>query len=144
MSERLSERATHIKFLLECAAQIGGNYGELADAYAALESEAERLRGENERLDAAAERARDERNAALAQVEALRVALEQADRIVLTSGVVGDYDGAYDRLRDGDRNDPEYTLGYHPGGMDPGYTVVIALDADLFPAHRADTPVGGG
>jgi len=50
---------------------------------------------------------------------------EDGGRLVLRSGIAGDYDGAYDWVRDEDYDNPDYALGYHDGGWaGEGYTVV--------------------
>ena len=50
-------------------------------------------------------------------------------KLILYSGAVGDFDGAYDWVRSGQEHAPENSVGYHAGEW-PGesYTVVEIAD----------------
>ena len=82
---------------------------EAADALAALEAE---------------------RDALLKRVARLEGALRGAERVAMYSVVSSQYHGCYDALRVIEYGLPEYSIGYHDGGMDPSYTVVLALEQD--------------
>ena len=51
-------------------------------------------------------------------------------KLILYSGAVGDYDGAYDWVRPEDDSKPEYSVGYHKshGWPEDSYTVVEVVE----------------
>ena len=53
-------------------------------------------------------------------------------RLILTGGVVGDHDGAYDWLPKELEKDPDYSIGHHSSSW-PGesYTVVEIREPEL-------------
>ena len=66
-----------------------------------------------------------------------------APRAALVWGVVGDYDGAYDTERVGDRERDDMALGEHGNSMDGGYRVVVVLDKSLIAKIEARLGVEG-
>jgi len=55
--------------------------------------------------------------------------MSERERLVLYSGIVGDYDGAYDWVDRKDFDKPEYAIGNHVGGWpEDNYTIVEIYD----------------
>lgn len=66
-------------------------------------------------------------------------------RLILRSGAVGDYDGAYDWVRKEDYDNPDYTPGHHKsksGWPEDSYMVVETVEADEVATLREVARVG--
>lgn len=67
---------------------------------------------------------------ALLATRAAALAGQETTRLKLHSGVVGDYDGAYDWIKKEDWNRPEYAVGFHHAAWaEDCYTVVEVLES---------------
>lgn len=58
-------------------------------------------------------------------------------RLMLTSGVVGDHDGAYDWVPEAHKDHPDYALGWHLSSW-PGETYVVIEVPELPPYPKSE------
>ena len=64
------------------------------------------------------------------------------ERLVLYSGRVGDYDGAYNWVRDEELDNPDFAVGNHEGDpYDFGYSVVEVSETLAEGVAKEDFPI---